>query len=232
MLHDWKTFGEEITTLLKTSGDSGDSGDKPKNANVSACLPVPTRVHEVSPLRTEWGQACATSGDSNSLKFQTVVECVPTVSTVPTNFERGVKPAAEASQESRSAHSKSQTLPKELPTDWRSGFAAFCVMPSPEAFPMHRWQQAVHDGFAFLTTWGMDAVRLGWRVTDLFGASLSAPWARVGMLGLIPLLNGDAVVALDADAATIEARSGARLRYRRHTANEGRVCLWEIGDVK
>jgi hypothetical protein len=232
MLHDWTSFGDEIATLLKKSGDSGDSGDKSKNRNSDNGLRVPTSRGGLSPLQNEWGQSSAGSGDNNLQDFQPFAGGVPTVSTVPTNFAEGAVADVEAARDSRLAHSKSQKLPDGLPADWRAGFAVFCVMPSPEDVPTHRWQQAVHDGFAFLSTWGMDAARLGWSVTDLFGASPTAPWSRVGMLGLIPLLNGDTVVALDTDAATIETGSGSRLRYRRHIANDGRVCLWEIGGVK
>lgn len=230
MLHDWTSFGDEIATLLKKSGDSGDSGDKGKNSNIDNSLRVSTSRTEVSPLQNKWGQFSAASGDSKFEEIQSLGGGVPIVSSVPTNFAEGAGSDAEASRDSHLAHSKSK-LPDGLPADWRAGFAEFCVMPSPDDFPTHRWQQAVHDGFAFLSTWGMDAVRLGWSATDLFGASPAAPWARAGMLGLIPLLNGDTVVALDTDAATIETRSGSRLRYRRHVAS-GRVCLWQIGGAK
>lgn len=229
MLHDWKTFGEEISTLLKTSGDSGDSGDSSKNRCLSGRLAVPTRVQDVSPLENEWGQPRAASGDNNLQEFQFVTERVPTVSTVPTNFAGGVKHLAEAARESRLAHSNSHHLPVELPADWSNGYAAFCAMSPLDDFPRHRWDQAIRDGEAFLSVWGLEAVRLGWRAVDLFGASPAAPWARIGMLGLVLLLNGDPVVALDADAATITTRSGGALRFRRHIAREGGVCLWEIG---
>ena len=229
MLHDWKTFGEEISTLLKKSGDSGDSGDKSKNSRPNNNLRVPTSCTAVSPLQNEWGQSFAASGDNNSQDFQPFAGGVPTVSSVPTNFAEGTTPDAEVPQESRSAHGKSQKLPDDLPSDWRSGFAAFCAMPPLDDFLLHRWEQAIRDGEAFLSVWGLEAVRLGWRAVDLFGASPAAPWARIGMLGLVPLLNGDPVVALDADAATIKTRSGGALRFRRHIAREGGVCLWEIG---
>lgn len=229
MMHDWKAFGEEISTLLKTSGDSGDSGDKAKNANNKKALAVPTSRADVSPLQSEWGQHRAASGDNIFEEFQLVTDGVPTVSTVPTNFAGGADHEKATAQESHSAHSKTLKLPADLPSDWRAGFAAFCVMPPPDHFLAHRWEQAVHDGFAFLSAWGPEAYRLGWTATDLFGGSASSPWSRVGMLGLVPLLNGDTVVDLSEKAAIIESKSGSRLAYRRHVASGGRVCLWEMG---
>lgn len=217
MAHDWKAFGDNITTLLKTSGDSGDSGDKLKKQSVDSELAVATSGADVSPLENKWRQPLQASGDSNFVRKQPVSSGVATVATVTRDFTRG---------------KIERDLPAGLPDEWRHGLAEICVMPSPEYFPPQRWQQAVGDGFAFLSRWGLEAARLGWTATDLFGASPSEPWARVGMLGLVPLLDGGAVVALDASAATIETTSGSRLRYRRHVSPDGRVRLWEIGGAK
>lgn len=210
MSHDWKAFGDNITALLKTSGDSGDSGDKSKKPSGDKGLFVATSETQVSPLENEWGQARAASGDSYFVENQQLIGGVPTVSTVPTRFWEEI-------------------FPDDVPAEWREGFASFSVQTAPDGYPEHRWKQAIDDGRRFLVRWGTEAARLGWSATDLFGASPIAPWPRVGMLGLIPLLNGDPVVGLGADAAVIQSGSGAMLSYRRHVARDGRACLWVIG---
>lgn len=208
--HDWNAFAATIPALVKTSGDSGDSGDKLKKPSILAPLAVPTRVQPVSPLENEWGQPLTTSGDKKIKYFQSGSGGVPTVSTVPTKFWEDIFPA-------------------DIPAEWREGYATFSAMECPADFPPQRWTQAVLDGRSFLVQWGMKAAQLGWTATDLFGVSPIAPWPRVGMIGLIPLLNGDVVTALDESAATISASSGSTLRYYRLIERDGRACIWIIG---
>ncbi|MGE3944865.1 MAG: hypothetical protein AB7H90_23765 [Alphaproteobacteria bacterium] len=64
-------------------------------------------------------------------------------------------------------------------------------------------------GFAEQTT------SLGWGPFDLFGCDRNRLLVRRDKAGLLWLLNGDRLVALTADAAVIETRSGARRTYRR-----------------
>lgn len=210
MQHDWKAFAASIPTLVKISGDSGDSGDSTRKGCVSGDLAVPTPAQEVSPLENEWGQDCKRSGDKKTSEIQSLKERVPTVSTVSTRFWEDI-------------------FPHDVPVEWREGYASFSVMECPDDFPPQRWTQAIEDGRAFLIRWGAEAARLGWTATDLFGVSPVAPWPRVGMMGLIPLLNGDQVSSLDETTATIIAVSGSTLRYRKHAGRNGRSCIWVIG---
>jgi hypothetical protein len=86
------------------------------------------------------------------------------------------------------------------------------------------WQQAVEDGYRFVTQWGKQAEALGWAPVDLFG--LHTPpekptpnyrrLSRYDQTGLIWLLHGRPVIALTETAATILAPSGANLTYGRH----------------
>lgn len=43
------------------------------------------------------------------------------------------------------------------------------------------------------------------------------------------LLNGDKLIALTENTATIETRTGARQTYRRKPTDPGRVLAWELG---
>ena len=59
------------------------------------------------------------------------------------------------------------------------------------------------------------SVALGWSWIDLFGCDDERPFARVDKKGLVWLLNGNRLVAITADAAVIETKSGARQTFRR-----------------
>src|SRR5262245_949743 len=85
----------------------------------------------------------------------------------------------------------------------------------PEQVELRRWQQAVDDGYRFLTSWGEQASTLGWSGEDLFALHPVAPDARYDAMGLVWLLRGRPVVALTASTATILLRSGSTLTYRR-----------------
>ena len=50
MMHDLEAFFRDIVTLIKTSGDTGGSGDKLKKSLPHSDFFVPTRQAEVSPL--------------------------------------------------------------------------------------------------------------------------------------------------------------------------------------
>ena len=86
------------------------------------------------------------------------------------------------------------------------------------------WQQAVADARQFITRWGEQAERLGWTAKDLFGLfpvpSKPHPMfrrlSRYDATGLIWLLRGRAVIALTAESAAIECRTGAITIYRKH----------------
>lgn len=94
---------------------------------------------------------------------------------------------------------------------------------SPDYVEHNRWRQAVADGRRFLTTWGAQALALGWTVRDLFG--LHSPpenphptyrrLSRYDETGLIWLLEGCEVLALTATTATIRTPSGSTTTYRR-----------------
>jgi hypothetical protein len=52
-------------------------------------------------------------------------------------------------------------------------------------------------------------------LTDLFGCDDVRPFARIDLQGLPWLLKGDRLVAITANTAIIETKSGARQTYRR-----------------
>jgi hypothetical protein len=93
----------------------------------------------------------------------------------------------------------------------------------PDLVPIDRWQAAVEDGEQFLARWGDQAEALGWTARDLFG--LPGPpekphpsysrLSRYDETGLVWLLQGREVVALNDATAAIQSSTGAITTYRR-----------------
>lgn len=92
----------------------------------------------------------------------------------------------------------------------------------PDHVEAAEWQRAVEDGRRFLVEWGRRADELGWTADDLFGLPpvpdrLSWNYrrlARLDLVGVVWLLRGRAITAVDADAISIDV-SGAVLRFYR-----------------
>jgi hypothetical protein len=116
-----------------------------------------------------------------------------------------------------------------IPREWAEGVARLNPDRPPSDVPLKRWQRFVDDAGRFLDSdFCAAAVALGWRPHDLFGCDRNRPFARLDQCGLLWLLNGDKLVALSENTATIETRSGARHAYRRKPNEPGRVLAWEL----
>jgi hypothetical protein len=115
-----------------------------------------------------------------------------------------------------------------VPRAWAEGFARLnCVNPI-DGFSPEAWRHLIDDGGVFLDRWSGEAVGLGWTVADVFGVDPTAPAARFDRMGLVPLIRGGAVVAIDTNSATIQTRTGGTLRYRRANVAGEAAPLWEI----
>lgn len=226
---DWKSFGEEISALVKNRGYSGYFGyQTEKTQKVSDLAVTKSGTSEVT-KNSDWLPHAREFGPSNLQENQQLAKRVTKVTEVTNFSDRAERASRSLSEGVRSTHGSA--VLSGIPPEWSESCRRFLTKSAPKGFPAHRWEAAQRDAERFLSVWGSEATRLAWTDIDVFGASSAAPWARVGMLGLVPLLNGDAVVELSADAAIIETASGSHLRYRRHFVDEGRICLWEIGEA-
>ena len=72
------------------------------------------------------------------------------------------------------------------------------------------------------------AAALGWGPLDLFGCDRDRPFAWIDQAGLLWLLNGDKLIALSENTATIERRTGAREIYCRKPTESDCVVAWEL----
>jgi hypothetical protein len=118
---------------------------------------------------------------------------------------------------------------RRIPKSWTQGYLRLDPARPPENVPITRWGQYVDDVGRFLdSTFAPVAAALGWRALDLFGADRDRPFARIDQAGLLWLLNGDCVVALSENTATIKTRTGARQTWRRETNESNRALAWEL----
>jgi hypothetical protein len=115
-----------------------------------------------------------------------------------------------------------------IPHTWTEGFARLHSDRPAGDVPPKRWQRFVDDVGIFLDRWAAYAAALGWGPYDLFGCDRDRPFARIDRAGLLWLLNGDKLVALTENTATIERRTGARQTWRREPSAPGRVLAWEL----
>lgn len=118
------------------------------------------------------------------------------------------------------------------PRGWIDGVARLADMPAPARFPARGWTEVVADANRFLETWAANAHYLGWQDWELFGCHRLAPWHRIQGMGLVLLLQGDAVAALTAKEAAIRTRRGGCLTYRRKPADplhpSERCLIWDL----
>jgi hypothetical protein len=116
-----------------------------------------------------------------------------------------------------------------IPREWAEGFARLDTDWPPPDMPPRRWQCFVDDVGRFLDSpFCAVAAALGWGPFELFGCDRDRPFARLDRAGLLWLLNGQRLVALSENTATIETRAGARQTYRRKPDETGRVLAWEL----
>jgi hypothetical protein len=111
-----------------------------------------------------------------------------------------------------------------LPDKWQAILNELKGATPVDGFGDARWPSLVADAEVFLARWGESAHLLGWTALDLFGVHPAAPAVRFDVMGLLPLLRGDRVVALTKDQARMRRPSQAILTFRR-VAQAGAVLV-------
>jgi hypothetical protein len=83
----------------------------------------------------------------------------------------------------------------------------------------------------FLDRWAGEAIRCGWSDLDVFGCHDTAPTARRDAMGLVLLLDGCEIVAIDPDGADLVTAGGGRQRFYRRPLPHGIVSLWRLSEA-
>lgn len=129
-----------------------------------------------------------------------------TVATLATGSARDARTVARVA---------SVAVASELPADWQRGLARLRVSHAPAEMAEARWNELRRDAFAVAERWGVEAHRLGWNEVQLFGHDPNPIARRLDTAGLVTLLRGRSVIALDAESATILNAGGDCHRFRR-----------------
>ena len=129
----------------------------------------------------------------------------------------------QPTQTTKSEHWGQRGFIRDFPADWHAVLNELQGSTPVDGFGDTRWQFLVNDTEVFLARWGEAAHLLGWTALDLFGVHPAAPGLRFDVMGLLPLLQGDSVVALTNDEAKIRRPSKAVLTFRR--ANQASAVL-------
>ena len=112
--------------------------------------------------------------------------------------------------------------------EWELGAARICAMDRPSAIPCRHWMRIMDDALLFLPPYGAEAMQMGWTTLDLFGVSGEAPWHRLDLMGLVPMIGGRTVVTLTERSARLKCTDATTQTFYRKPDQAGRVPLWEL----
>jgi hypothetical protein len=209
MMHSFHGLANEISTLLKNRGDTGDRGDKFENTSPNNVVAVTPCRASRSPLEIEGCRAFQSRGDGRGESNQSLAGGVTHVTPVTRDFEQH----------------RAAIAYDEYPAEWHAILAPLKECTAPNWMMPDRWEVVLHDARRFLDQWSSTAHAMGWTALDLFGVHPTRPAVRSDVMGLLLLLQGGEVVALTEEGATIRRPSGAVLRFPRPAA--GGVLLSE-----
>lgn len=96
---------------------------------------------------------------------------------------------------------------------WAPGLDRLHALPKPGWMRADRWEELLFDAVRFTREWGAQAVRRGWTELELFGCNANPQARRLDNDGLIILLRGRRITAIDGQTATIQCSGGGTLRF-------------------
>ncbi len=110
----------------------------------------------------------------------------------------------------------------------REGVAKIADAPIPAWSSKGPWNRLVRDAKTFSDLWLERAVECGWSVNEMFGMNPKPDARRVDLLGLVPLISGRDILALDAFSAVIRNPIGDAGRYYLGFDRSAAVPLWDV----
>jgi hypothetical protein len=101
------------------------------------------------------------------------------------------------------------------PKGWLDAYGAMRIMAAPEGISSDRWRRVLEATRVFMGSWAAEAARLGWSDLDVFGCHATRPDRRFDCMGLMLLLEGCEIVAIDERGAELSTGGDTRQRFRR-----------------
>ncbi len=245
---DWSgSLARAFATHLKNRGSSGSAGSRPPNPKGIRGLdqsPGGTSGREAAVPMVLWANDDLGTGGTNRLQAAVPLGGI----SKPPDFrdfrEGGTGGTSGTSKivqsESTTSVADDRDSPAEpdqraaapeygsdVPAEWAKALAALSLAPPAEGFTPNEWHRIVDDAARFVEGWSAQATQHGWGILDVFGVHLRAPASRYDAMGLVPLIRGGEVVALNDRRATIRMPSGGELIYLRRPRKDA-VPIWEV----
>jgi hypothetical protein len=118
-----------------------------------------------------------------------------------------------------------------VPGAWCQGSVRLTSMSLPAGIPEDRWQLFLDDCWRFMNTWASTAAKLGWKPADLFGVGRTGPTKRVDLAGVLWLLEGREIAAIERHGIAIRCASGSIQTYRPARVSVERILAWQLPPV-
>lgn len=109
---------------------------------------------------------------------------------------------------------------------WREGVELLSRSRCPQTVDPRRWRELVADARALLQNWGAELLGFGWTTLEVFGVNRDPRHRRLDIPGLLPVLRGRPVVAVDRDTATIRANRADLQTFQRQLVFRGGLPVW------
>lgn len=184
----------------------------------------PSRIYSDQPTPTE---PATFATDATQTMNVAQVACVASLELENESPKTAWHPLEAKS--SIATHATNATLPANI----ESIIDRLEVSPPLGVGDLHRWRAMLAGARTFFAEWGEKPRRLGWDDVALFGLHPDAPLVRREAMGIaLSLADRERVLALSANTAAIETRSGARLTFYRPHHGTGAVPAWELVDAR
>lgn len=110
--------------------------------------------------------------------------------------------------------------------NWSEGVATLSRGRCPDGLTPETWREIQLDARLVLQNWGTDLLALGWSTLDVFGVNRDPRHRRLDIPGLVYVLHGRPVEAIDRDTALIRATKTDTLTFHRRLVADGGVPVW------
>lgn len=110
---------------------------------------------------------------------------------------------------------------------WAAGVERMARGYRPAELGEAEWRQLVVDAKQTLQNWGADFIALGWTTLEVFGVNRDPRARRLDIPGLVYLLNGSPIEAIDQDTALIRANPRDTMTFHRRLVVTGGVPVWD-----
>lgn len=110
--------------------------------------------------------------------------------------------------------------------NWSSEIELAARQRGPLCMADGAWRSLLMDARMTIQNWGSDLVALGWSTLDVFGGPSRPEHRRLDTAGLVYLLRGRTIEAIDRDTALIRATPRDTLTFYRTLKAGGGVPIW------